>query len=92
MIFDSEYGNPAGIDLQRQRRTFAYFSADDKIGVLDSVHFYRYRMSDGNESMYRYRNHETVNLLPEYMTKADSMRRYGFSMIQQAYDKLNRRP
>ncbi|MBR4491970.1 MAG: LTA synthase family protein [Bacteroidales bacterium] len=92
MIFDSEYGNPAGIDLQRQRRTFAYFSADDKIGVLDSVHFYRYRMSDGNESMYRYRNHETVNLLPEYKTKADSMRRYGFSMIQQAYDKLNRRP
>ena len=92
MIFDSEYGNPAGIDLQRQRRTFAYFSADDKIGVLDSVHFYRYRMSDGDESMYRYRNHETVNLLPEYRTKADSMRRYGFSMIQQAYDKLNRRP
>ena len=92
MIFDSEYGNPAGIDLQRQCRPYAYFSADDKIGVLDSVHFYRYRMSDGNESMYRYRNHETENLLPEYRTKADSMRRYGFSMIQQAYDKLNRRP
>ena len=92
MVFPIENGNPAGIDLQRQRRTFAYFSADDKIGVLDSVHFYRYRMSDGNESMYRYRNHETVNLLPEYRTKADSMRRYGFSMIQQAYDKLNRRP
>ena len=92
MVFYSENVNPAGIDLQRHCRHYAYFSADDKIGVLDSVHFYRYRMSDGNESMYRYRNHETVNLLPEYRTKADSMRRYGFSMIQQAYDKLNRRP
>ena len=92
MIFSIENGNPAGIDLQRQRRPYAYFSADDKIGVLDSVYFYRYRMGDGCESIYRYRNHEAVNLLPEHKTKADSMRRYAFSMIQQAYDRLYSRP
>jgi phosphoglycerol transferase MdoB-like AlkP superfamily enzyme len=92
MLFSVENGDPAGIDLQRRWRPYVFFSADDKIGVLDSVFFYRYRIADGCESLYRYRNGEAEDLLSSFPSKADSMRRYGFSMIQQAYDKLYRRP
>ena len=88
MLWPGEPNLTLGLDLQRQRREYVFFSADNKIGVLDSVFFYRYRTADGNESLYRYRAHDTQDYLSARKAKADSMRTYGFSMIQYAYDKL----
>lgn len=88
MLWPGEPNLTLGLDLQRQKREYVFFSADNKIGVLDSAYFYRYRVADGNESLYRYRGHDTRDYLPDRKSKADSMRTYGFSMIQYAYDKL----
>ena len=88
MLFPEEGNNSFGIDLQRQQRKYAYFSADNKIGVLDGQHFYRYRMDDGKESLYRYREQDEQDYISAEKSKADSMRIYGFSMIQEAYLRL----
>ena len=84
MLFPGEANHTMGIDLQRYSRPYAYFSADDKIGVLDSLHFYRYRISDGDESFYHYTQRDPRNYIREEGAKAAEMRKYGFSMIQQA--------
>lgn len=88
MLFPDEPNLTLGLDLQRQRRRYAFFSADNKIGVLDSLHFYRYRITDGCESLYLYRQQDRKDHLPEQRSKADSMRTYGFSMIQYSYELL----
>lgn len=88
MLWPHEPNLTMGLDLQRHKRKYVFFSADNKIGVLDSVYFYRYRLADGNESLYHYHTHDTHDFFPDLKSKADSMRTYGFSMIQYAYDKL----
>lgn len=88
MLFPGERNLTLGIDLQRQSRKYAFFSADNKIGVLDSVWFYRYRVADGCESLYRWREQDTEDRLPQEKARAEAMRTYGFSMIQYAYDCL----
>ena len=84
MLFPGTPNHTFGIDLQRYCRPYAYFSADDKIGVIDSCRFYRYRMTDGDEGLYHYRQQDARNHIREEGEKAAEMRRYGFSMIQQA--------
>jgi len=88
MLFPDDDNNTFGLDLQRQTRRYAFFSADDKIGVLDSVRFYRYRVADANEALYFYRTEDVENHIDAERAKADAMREYGFGMIQHAFDRL----
>ena len=80
--------NTLGIDLFHQHRPYAYFSADDKIGVLDSTWFYLYRVSQQSASLYRYRNGEQTDYIHSDSLRAEAMRRYAFSMIQESQQML----
>ncbi len=77
-----------GIDLMSQRRKYAYFSADDKIGVVDGELFYLYKYKQQRASLYRYREGGTEDLIEQYPEQADDMRRYAFSMIQASQQML----
>lgn len=80
--------NTLGIDLFHQHRPYAYFSADDKIGVLDSTWFYLYRVSDNHSSLYRYRNGEPTDYIESEPARAEAMQRYAFGMIQESQQML----
>ena len=78
-----------GIDLLNYRRPYAYFSADDKVGVIDGELFYIYRVKqDGRESLYRYKEGSTKDLIGEYPERAAARRRYAFGMIQASQQML----
>ena len=78
-----------GVNLMNHRRPYAYFSADDKIGVVDGELFWLYRArQDGRESLYRYKERSTEDLIDQYPERAAAMRRYAFGMIQQSQQML----
>jgi len=83
-LFDFSYTNNAlGVDLFKQQRKYAYFSADNKLGIIDDKHFLIYR-GENNISMYDYKNNSVSDIYLENPTEADSMLNYGFSMVQSA--------
>ena len=76
-----------GVDLQRYRRPYAYFSADDKVGVVsDGGLFWLWRVKEERESLYRLGSAEDIiSQLPD---SAAAMRRYAFGMIQKSQQML----
>jgi phosphoglycerol transferase MdoB-like AlkP superfamily enzyme len=83
LLSQSYTNNTMGIDLLKEKRPFAFFTADDKIGCTDKEYFFVHR-NNGAESMYRYKNLETTDVLSQNKAKADSMRAYAYSMLQTA--------
>jgi phosphoglycerol transferase MdoB-like AlkP superfamily enzyme len=80
-LLDFTYKNNAlGIDLTKENREFAYFSADTKIGVINNDYFMIYR-NDNNISLYEYKKNST-DIYQSKKAIADSMCRYTFSMLQ----------
>ncbi|MBQ9546652.1 MAG: sulfatase-like hydrolase/transferase [Bacteroidales bacterium] len=77
-----------GIDLLRKQRPYAYFSADDKIGVVDGEWFYVYRVAEKHESIYRYKDNDPVDYIASEAERAAQMRRYAFGMIQHSQTML----
>lgn len=72
-----------GVNLMTHCRPYAFFSADDKIGVVDGEWFYLYRVKqEGRESLYRYQERSVEDMIGLYPDKASVMRRYGLGMIQ----------
>ena len=71
-----------GIDLLHQRRPYAYFSADDKIGVLSHNYFYVYHADSKIERLYHYSDNDITDYMQAYPDTAAAMRRYAFSMVQ----------
>ncbi|KWW29847.1 MAG: sulfatase [bacterium P3] len=88
MLLPEYDNNTLGVDLFRQRRPYAYFSADDKIGVLDSTYFYVYRPSQQRASLYHYRDNDPVDHIASDSARVAPMRRYAFSMIQESQQML----
>jgi phosphoglycerol transferase MdoB-like AlkP superfamily enzyme len=83
-LLDLSYiNNGLGVDLFKQKREFAYFSADNKLGVVDDSLFLIYRGKD-NISLYPYKNGSTMDVYEESHALASLMLEYGFSMIQSA--------
>lgn len=80
-----------GLDLLRQQRRYAYFSADDRIGVLDGEYFYIYRTTDDSESLYHYSDTNRTDCLPLHPQRARDMQHYAFGLIQHSYYKTNSR-
>jgi phosphoglycerol transferase MdoB-like AlkP superfamily enzyme len=70
-----------GLDILRRRRPFMYFCADDRVGCIDSTHYFIHR-GDGNETLYRYADLSTDNLLSSSPEKVDAMKRYAYSMMR----------
>lgn len=73
--------NTLGLNLLKEKRPFAYFSADTKYGCLNEDYFLVVR-DDGNESLYDYKNKDTHNFLIEKKGTATEMKRYTEAMLQ----------
>ena len=75
--------NSLGVDLFKHKRKYAYFSADNKLGILNNKKFLIYR-SRNNISLYDYRAKSITDIYESNLKQADSMLNYGFSMLQSA--------
>lgn len=80
--------NILGINLLNHVHKYAYFSADDKIGVVNGEWFYLYQVKLDRGSLYRYRMNSTVDCIEQYPELAEDMKRYAFSMIQSSQQML----
>ena len=78
-----------GLDLLRQRRSYAYFSDDDKLGVLDGEYLYLRRMAEKKESLYHYPDTLAEDFIGRYPERADSMRDYAYGMIQHSFQMIS---
>ncbi len=83
-LFDFSYvNNGLGVDLLKQKRKYAYFSADTKLGIIDDEYFLIYR-GPNNISMFASEGNSIEDVYPENQLKANAMMKYGFSMMQSA--------
>lgn len=73
-----------GINIWQQKRPFAYFGADDKIGVVNDEFYFIYH-KDGREGLYKYRNKDLTNYISQYPDLAKKMKNYAFSNMQTAH-------
>ncbi len=81
-LLDRDYvQNTLGYDLFREKRPFAFFSQDHKLGVVNSQYLYVARKS-GRETMYDYRNGYGIDVIKQHEALADSMKNYATSMLQ----------
>ena len=83
--------NTCGLDLLRQRRKYAYFSADEKIGVMDDEYYYVYRVTDNEGNLYHYATGDTEDMTAQQPQRAESMRQHAFGMLQWSFNKINER-
>lgn len=80
--------NTLGVDMLRVKRPYAYFSADDKVGVVDDEWLYIYNCKQEKESLFDYKNRSTRNVIDSLPDKALAMRRYALGMIQHSQQML----
>ena len=81
--------NTCGLDLLRQRRKYAYFSADEKIGVMDDEYYYVYRVTDNEGNLYHYATGDTEDMTAQQPQRAESMRQHAFGMLQWSFNKID---
>ena len=82
MLGFGDNGKMLGTDLTTHTRKYAYFSADDKIGVVDGELFYLYRTKAQNGSLYRYKENSTEDIIDSMPERAEFMQIHAFGMIQ----------
>ena len=73
-----------GIDLMHETRPYMYFTADTKIGCIDSTYYYIDLPDEQQELFYEFKNLDTNNFYKEKTAKADSMKHYAYEMIRTA--------
>lgn len=73
--------NSAGIDLQKEKREFAYFSQDNRLCSIGEG-FYFVSRKNGEESLYRTADVIPLDVLQDYSSQADRMKTYAYSMLQ----------
>ncbi|NWF88830.1 MAG: LTA synthase family protein [Ignavibacteriaceae bacterium] len=79
----SYINNTLGIDLLKESRPFIYFSADDKVGVLNDSLFLIIN-GEGKESLYKYKNSDKQNYIEHFTGLAKKMKDYTKSNLQTA--------
>ena len=81
-LLNQQYtNNTLGIDLLKEKRPFAYFSADDKLGCIDDKYFFMIDRSE-SEYLFDYTKKSAENVIGQHTAKADSMKKYAQSMLQ----------
>ncbi|MDD4002185.1 MAG: hypothetical protein PHU35_05280, partial [Bacteroidales bacterium] len=75
-----ENNKTLGIDFEINSRKYGFFSADDKLGVIDNEYFYIWN-KNGNEYLYKYKTSDKTNYINQNRAKANQMQKYGFSML-----------
>ena len=82
--------NNFGINIWKEKRPFAFFSADDKIGIINDEFFLIYRKAVA-ESLFLYRKKDLKNYAKQFPLLVQEMKEYAFSNLQSAHvikDKL----
>jgi len=69
--------------LLKEDRPFTYFTADNKLGVLNNEYFLIIKNA-GGESLYKYREGSVDNVIGFNKELVDSMKTYAYSMLQTA--------
>lgn len=83
-ILKMEYlNNTFGVNLNKEKRKYIYFTNDDNIACMDEYYLYIYR-KNGQESLYNYKENSAQDLASVLKEKIDSMRAYCFSALQSA--------
>lgn len=88
MLGLADSGYMLGTDLSNHTRRYAYFSADDKIGVVDGELFYLYRTKAEKGSLYRYKEGSTVDIIDSLPEQAEFMRNHAFGMIETSLRRI----
>ncbi len=76
-IIGATYTNTTfGINVLKEKHPYVVFSADDKIGCVDSSGFYYYKTLSNNQRYLRkYKNLDPENYVYKFKNKSDSMER-----------------
>lgn len=77
----SYVNNTMGVDLLKQKRKYAYFSADNKVGVLSENRFLIYKES-GKAFLFDHAVRSVQNIAEDEKELADDMKKYAFCFIQ----------
>ncbi|MDD3667563.1 MAG: LTA synthase family protein, partial [Bacteroidales bacterium] len=75
-----ENNKTLGIDFETYPRLYGYFSADDKLGVIDDEYYYIWN-KNGTEYLYKYKTSDKTNYINQKRDKAKQMQKYAFSML-----------
>jgi phosphoglycerol transferase MdoB-like AlkP superfamily enzyme len=81
LLNQSYVNSTMGVDLLKEKRPYAYFNGDDKVGVVDDSLFYIYRDSEV-ESMHAYKEKNVNNYIEENKVEATKMKNYATSFLQ----------
>jgi phosphoglycerol transferase MdoB-like AlkP superfamily enzyme len=73
--------NTLGYDLLHESRPYAFFSQDEKLGVINDKFLYISRKS-GHESITLYRENQGLDLSEQYKITKNEMRSYAAQMLQ----------
>jgi len=73
--------NTFGINLRKEARPYAVFSADDKLACMNDSLIYIWR-TQSDPGLYHYPDNNTDNWISRYPQLADSMQQIAFSWLQ----------
>ncbi len=83
--------NSLGLSLiSDKNRPFAFFSADNKIGIVDTSYFYIWQ-SSGREKIYHYPSKSTKDEFNQQQARIEKMKNYAFSFIQVCDDMFKQK-
>lgn len=81
-LIGTRYSNTTlGIDLLKETRPYAFFSADSHLGVSDGTYLFIRDVKEGQEWIHRLDDLEATNLLSAEPERAKAMRDYGVAMM-----------
>lgn len=82
-ILNIEYeNNSLGIDLLKEKHSYAVFSSDDKLGCINQQYLYCYNTISRQEFLYDYRNNNPNNIMNEFPLVFDSIRNYASASVK----------
>lgn len=84
----SYINNTLGTDVISKPRECMYFSADNKIGCVDSTFLYVYRF-EGGEGLYKYKSGNAKDVKEEFKSDFERLRRNALSQTQAAEFMIN---
>lgn len=79
--------NTFGINLLQESRPYSYFTADTKIGIIDSTHFYINNL-DGVTQLFKYKDITFVNEAESEKEKVHAMKNFALSQLQLSFDMI----
>lgn len=82
-LLNIEYeNNSLGIDLFKEKRPYAVFTTDEKLGCINDHYLYCYNTLSKQEVMYNYKKNGITNLATTEKNAFDSIKNYAAATVQ----------